>query len=585
MTIKEWKEKLEHLRKAEAIVSDAMAKFAIQQNIKEAELKLSELLQQGIADGELGVNAVDDDLLKLYFSECAKYDPIFKPHMGGEIDARDQYLLANGFAYQSPKGALALTEDGIFFCAQRDRINSKLFDFDVVLLWYEGKTANQEQLWGSVLYLYQELTKRLAPLTARVMGNPEKRNAFGGEVEIHEYPPVAMTEALTNFLIHRDYRIIGDHARVQIYNDCIEFINPGLSIFSPDELLSATKDLVPVYSRNKVIIKAMSRARLNQRMGSGILRIRDKLIENGNFLPDGSLGLKLYNDTERCRFHLTMYRRDLTQVPAMQNLRSLLTEEGNLVFLFGAPAAGKTSVLGSIIQAMQRPEAQGRLFVHGAGNSRFRRGLALWDRIRQCFDCKQFPSRTISGETIQLHAQYKPQNSEPLDVIFLEMAGEDLKRVMITDKGDRSLPFHIDQFLRVRRLKMIFVIMSEWREAGNDDSLIDDFLAHLNETASHLIENRIVLLITKWDSNPAGGGTSIDAFVRKNMPKTYNKIAFARNIIQPFSIGKVIPFEDEGGDIIASFDYLASQRLFARIYETFTGRASDPKKKKWWQFW
>jgi hypothetical protein len=262
------------------------------------------------------------------------------------------------------------------------------------------------------------------------------------------------------------------------------------------------------------------------------------------------------------------------------------SEDKNFVFLFGSPAAGKTAVLGSVIQAMQRPEVQGRLFVHGAGDGYFKHGLALWDQIRRAFEQKQFPTRTKAGGTIQLHAQFKPSSTaNPLDLIFLEMAGEDLKRVMITDQGGRSLPFHVGQFLRIPQLKIAFLVTTPWQDAAKDDAMIDDFLSYVNETAPHLIENRIILLVTKWDTHPNATTLSIDEFVRQKMPRTYNKIAEKRNIIQPFSVGKIVPFEGGEGDIIASFDYPASQRLFARIYETFTGISNEEKKKPGWKFW
>jgi hypothetical protein len=260
------------------------------------------------------------------------------------------------------------------------------------------------------------------------------------------------------------------------------------------------------------------------------------------------------------------------------------SEDKHFVFFFGSPAAGKTAVLGSVIQAMQRPEVQGRLFVHGAGDGYFKHGLALWDHIRSAFGQKQFPARTSVGSTIQLHAQYKPPGTgTPMDLIFLEMAGEDLKSVMITDKGGRSLPFHIGQFLRLPQLKVAFIVTTPWQDAPRDDVMIDDFLSYVNETAPHLIESRIILLVTKWDTFASAATTPVEQFVQQRMPRTFNKISAKRNIIQPFSVGKIIPFDGAAGDIIASFDYGASQRLFASIYETFTGISVDKPKKPFWK--
>ena len=96
--------------------------------------------------------------------------------------------------------------------------------------------------------------------------------------------------------------------------DRIEFTNPGLSTIAPDVLLTSTEDLEPKYSRNQRLIEVMSLSRLNQRKGSGVRRIRETLEANGSYLKDGSIGLKLWNDVEKCRFHLVIYRRDLTHL-------------------------------------------------------------------------------------------------------------------------------------------------------------------------------------------------------------------------------------------------------------------------------
>jgi Putative ATP-dependent DNA helicase recG C-terminal len=311
--VKRLKEKIEHLRIAEATVSNALARFEIKKELEEAESMLSALLQTGIVGSELGLEGIDGGLLDSYFSECAKFDSIFEAHLRGSIEPRRQFLISRGFAFVSPKGATALTDEGVLFCALRELISSTRFHVHVQLQLGGGKTAIQDSIWGSVLYLHRELSKRLDPLSSRVVGNPERRNNFGGETAIAEYPRVAIIEALTNFLIHRDYQE-DDHGRVNIFDDRIEFINPGMSTVPIEVLLKAAVDLEPKYSRNPRLIEAMSLSRLNQRKGSGIRRIREVLAENGSLLPDGSIGLKLWNDTEKRRFHLTIYRRDLRKL-------------------------------------------------------------------------------------------------------------------------------------------------------------------------------------------------------------------------------------------------------------------------------
>ena len=302
---KRLEEKISHLKIAEATVAGAAAKFEIKKEIEEAELALSGLMQQGILGGELGLLAIDAGLLTSYFGECVKFDPIFELHVRGDLESRKQFLVSRGLAYVSPKGAPALTEEGILFCALRDLISSVRLHVHVRLQWGEGRSAKQEEIWGSVLYLHRELSNRLDPLSARVMGSPEYRSTFGSEVTISDYPRVAIIEALTNFLIHRDY-YEDDHGRVNVFDDRIEFINPGLSSVPAEVLLSSEADLEPKYSRNQRLIEVMSLSRLNQRKGSGVRRIREVLTENGSVSPDGSLGLKLWNDTVNSTAHLLL---------------------------------------------------------------------------------------------------------------------------------------------------------------------------------------------------------------------------------------------------------------------------------------
>ena len=251
------------------------------------------------------------------------------------------------------------------------------------------------------------------------------------------------------------------------------------------------------------------------------------------------------------------------------------SEDKHFVFMSGTPASGKTAVLGAMLRAMQRPDAPGRLYIHGSDGF-FKDGLALWKRIDIAFGKKEFPPRSSVGSTIQLHAQFVPHGARPpLHLIFLEMAGED---VMIKDSGGRALPFHVGQFLKIPTLKMSFLFTTSWSEAKKDDAAIDDFLSFLNEKAPHLVDNRFILLITKWDTKTANPSESIDEFVRRTMPRTYNKLSSQRNVIQPFSIGTVVSFDGAGGDVISSFDDAGSERLFSRIFETFTGVSSEPPK-------
>ena len=158
-----------------------------------------------------------------------------------------------------------------------------------------------------LLIIIKELQEYLSKLWQEQWEDPSQRDEMGRPIKISRYPELAIVEAMVNFVIYRDYSV-EDLASVTITDDYVEFMNPGTSPYSPDELLSAKESLRPKYDRNQYIIKAVSRTRLNQRQGRGIIRIREALERNGNLLKDGKLGLDIKNDEQLKRFSFKMYQ-------------------------------------------------------------------------------------------------------------------------------------------------------------------------------------------------------------------------------------------------------------------------------------
>jgi predicted HTH transcriptional regulator/tetratricopeptide (TPR) repeat protein len=260
----------------------------------------------------------DSNLLHWYFEQCAKYDGLFSNHNEWGDREIGEHLICSGLASKNEDGHLYLTNAGVLLCCRRNQILRDVFHVHVKFTQRLGGNDLTEEFFGSVLYLYKELYERLAPLFKRRIGSPDFRDDAGGEKVFFEYPETAIVEALVNFLIHRDYSL-DDLGFITINPDNVEFMNPGKSIFPIDELLNATSPLRPRYQRNPRLIEAMNKARLNQREGGGILRIRKELENNRSYLPDGSLGLTLKNDEVNNRFSLTIYKRNYLEDTASSN--------------------------------------------------------------------------------------------------------------------------------------------------------------------------------------------------------------------------------------------------------------------------
>lgn len=89
-------------------------------------------------------------------------------------------------------------------------------------------------------------------------------------VDVPEYPPFALREALTNAILHADYAMKGCHIQIAIFDERIEFTNPGGLPFGQtlQKALSGFSKL-----RNRVIGRLFRELRLIEQWGSGLQRI------------------------------------------------------------------------------------------------------------------------------------------------------------------------------------------------------------------------------------------------------------------------------------------------------------------------
>ena len=84
-------------------------------------------------------------------------------------------------------------------------------------------------------------------------------------------PPEQATyrEAAINLLVHQDYGDIGRNAEIRIYEDKVEFNNPGNAFLPPTQLLIAGQKK----TRNPLIVNAFRRIGLSEQAGSGVPKV------------------------------------------------------------------------------------------------------------------------------------------------------------------------------------------------------------------------------------------------------------------------------------------------------------------------
>ena len=92
--------------------------------------------------------------------------------------------------------------------------------------------------------------------------------------ELPDYPERAVTEAIANAIIHRDYMQMGSEIHIDMYDDRLEIYSPGGML--DGKLIQKLNPLtVPSKRRNPLLADFFSRLGLMERRGSGMKKIMD----------------------------------------------------------------------------------------------------------------------------------------------------------------------------------------------------------------------------------------------------------------------------------------------------------------------
>ncbi len=89
-------------------------------------------------------------------------------------------------------------------------------------------------------------------------------------VEVSVYPEIALRELIANTLIHQDFSVTGAGPMIEIFDDRIEFTNPGalLPTKQVDRLIGTTPE-----SRNEVLASAFRLYRICEERGTGFQKV------------------------------------------------------------------------------------------------------------------------------------------------------------------------------------------------------------------------------------------------------------------------------------------------------------------------
>lgn len=92
--------------------------------------------------------------------------------------------------------------------------------------------------------------------------------------ELPDYPERAVTEAIANAIIHRDYMQMGSEIHIDMYDDRMEIYSPG-GMLDGKFIQQLNPLTVPSKRRNPLLADFFSRLGLMERRGSGMKKIMD----------------------------------------------------------------------------------------------------------------------------------------------------------------------------------------------------------------------------------------------------------------------------------------------------------------------
>ncbi len=259
----------------------------------------------------------------------------------------------------------------------------------------------------------------------------------------------------------------------------------------------------------------------------------------------------------------------------LEEIKIIKDWDGQVLFLFGKQQIGKSSILGSLLHYMSTGQSGGQVKPMNI----IPEGYAFYNKSIQAISSQKLPGRTLSAKPINACIEFSPTKTElpPLRLVVLEMSGEDLKQVQTPTGMMGDFREDIKLYLNEESLNIGFVLVTSHEDAHEDDNLMADFINYLLNYNNNFSMNRILLLMSKWDTYR--GTKDLESFVKERMPLTFGALVTRSGGLGTYSVGIVRDVVDT--PTITKLNTEAPKKLLRWIYKRFKGH--DLYKQTWWQ--
>lgn len=220
--------------------------------------------EQGVASTGVSDHVVLD---LIDYPKCFELLGVPLPDNRAGIISRLQEL---GVIRAKAGGLYDITNPGAVLFAKDLQLFDRLGRKAVRVIVYKGRnrleTRKEHVVTGGYAIGFEGL---IDYVNDQLPANEEIHRAFRKQVRM--YPEVAIRELTANMLIHQDFGVTGAGPTIEIFEDRIEFTNPGEPLVDTMRFLD-----MPPRSRNEALAALMRRMNFCEERGSGV----DKIVFN-----------------------------------------------------------------------------------------------------------------------------------------------------------------------------------------------------------------------------------------------------------------------------------------------------------------
>ncbi len=233
----------------------------------EKERRLWGLFQQQHFEADIALDDASAEQVTSLIDYPAYFDLTAQPLPANRAGILERFV-DEQFIVPKPTGNFQITNFGAILFAKDLKHFGRLARKAVRVIFYRGKGRTEaiREMPGSSGYAIA--FHRAVQYINDHLPVHEELEERTYQREVRMYPDIAIRELLANMLIHQDFSIRGAGAAVEVFDDRIEFTNPGAPLIDPMRFIDK-----PPRSRNEALAGFLRRINIGEERGTGIDKV------------------------------------------------------------------------------------------------------------------------------------------------------------------------------------------------------------------------------------------------------------------------------------------------------------------------